>query len=171
MPTGKGGGQEREWYRGIPVPPTGTYNWTRRHNTNYMETGVLSALQLTSMFPNLVIENFYVKTRNSMNAGVDAPPHAYVIPVQRDMTKPAELVRILRVQGETLVHSVEEGSPAAACGIRSKDVILKLNGVNAGEARMFTLRRLLCAEGKEVHVTLRRGTEQVEVKAVLRNWR
>jgi hypothetical protein len=60
---------------------------------------VLSALQLTSMFPNLVVENFYIKTRNSIEAGVSAPPHAYVIPVQRDMTKPAELVRILKAQG------------------------------------------------------------------------
>ena len=34
-------------------------NFSRRNNTNYMETGVLSALQLTSMFPNLVLENFY----------------------------------------------------------------------------------------------------------------
>jgi hypothetical protein len=46
-----------------------------------------------------VLENFYTKTKNSMEAGLNAPPHAYVIPVQRDMTKPAELVRILRVQG------------------------------------------------------------------------
>ena len=98
-PTGRGGGQDREWYRGIPVPPGMPANFTRRNNTNYMQTAVLSALQLTSMFPNLVVENFYVKTRNSIAAGNDAPPHAYVIPVQRDMTKPAELVRILRVQG------------------------------------------------------------------------
>jgi hypothetical protein len=99
LPTGRGGGQPREWYRGIPIPEGMPANFTRRNNTNYMQTAVLSALQLTSMFPNLVVENFYVKTRNSMTAGVDAPPHAYVIPVQRDMTKPAELVRILRVQG------------------------------------------------------------------------
>jgi hypothetical protein len=46
-----------------------------------------------------VLENFYVKTRNSIEAGRSAPPHGYVIPVQRDMTKAAELVRILRVQG------------------------------------------------------------------------
>ena len=36
-------------------------NFTRRNNTNYMQTGVLSALQLTSMFPNLVVENFYIE--------------------------------------------------------------------------------------------------------------
>ncbi len=99
IPTGRGGSQDREWYRGIPVPEGMPANFTRRNNTNYMQTAVLSALQLTSMFPNLVVENFYIKTRNSMTAGVDEAPHAYVIPVQRDMTKPAELVRILRAQG------------------------------------------------------------------------
>ncbi len=66
---------------------------------NYMETGVLSSLQLTSMFPNLVLENFYVKTKNSIDAGLKQAPYGYVIPVQRDMTRPAELVRILRLQG------------------------------------------------------------------------
>ena len=74
-------------------------NFTRRNNTNYMQTGVLSGLQLAAMFPNLVLENFYVKTRNSIASGLNAPPHGYVIPVQRDMTRPAELVRILRLQG------------------------------------------------------------------------
>ena len=44
-------------------------NFTRRNNTNYMQTGVLSALQLTSMFPNLVVENFYMKTQNSIERG------------------------------------------------------------------------------------------------------
>lgn len=99
MPTGRGGGQDREWYRGIPVPPDAVANFTRRNNTNYMQTGVLSALQLTSMFPNLVVENFYVKTRNSIKRGLDNPPHAYVIPVQRDMTRVAELIRIMGIQG------------------------------------------------------------------------
>ena len=99
VPTGRGGGQDREWYRGIQVPPNAVANFTRRNNTNYMQTGVLSSLQLLSMFPNLALENFYTRTKNSMEAGVSAPPHAYVIPVQRDMTKPAELVRILRLQG------------------------------------------------------------------------
>src|SRR5262245_18443562 len=96
--TGRGGGQPREWYRGLPIPPGAVNNFSRRNNTNYMETGVLSGLQLTSMFPNLVIENFYRKTQNAIDAGKTDPPFGYVIPVQRDMTKPAELVRILRIQ-------------------------------------------------------------------------
>src|SRR5205823_13865655 len=49
VPTGRGGGQPREWYRGIPIPPGAATTFSRRNNTNYMQTGLLSALQLTSM--------------------------------------------------------------------------------------------------------------------------
>ncbi|MCC7195310.1 MAG: hypothetical protein IT356_07135 [Gemmatimonadaceae bacterium] len=113
VPTGRGGGQPREWYRGLPVPPNAVQNFTRRDNTNYMQTGVLSALQLTSMFPNLVLENFYVKTRNSMNEGRAKAPYAYVFPVQREMTKVATLVNVLRAQG------IEVGTLNAAVTVDS----------------------------------------------------
>jgi hypothetical protein len=98
-PTGRGGGQPREWYRGLPIPPGALANWSRRNNANYMQTGVLSGLQLTAMFPNLVVENFYQKTRNSIESGKTEAPFAFVIPVQRDQTRVAELVNILRAQG------------------------------------------------------------------------
>jgi 8-oxo-dGTP pyrophosphatase MutT (NUDIX family) len=98
IPTGRGGAQEREWYRGIPIGPLDTALFTRRANANYMQTGVLSALQLAAMFPVTVLENFYTRTRNSIEAGRTRPPHGYVIPVQRDMTRAATLVNILRVQ-------------------------------------------------------------------------
>ena len=96
--TGRGGSQPREWYRGLPVPPNAAATFSRRNNTNYMQTGVLSGLQLTSMIPNLVIENFYRKTQNSIDAGKNDPPFGYVIPPQRDMTRVAMLVNLLRVQ-------------------------------------------------------------------------
>ena len=97
-PTGRGGAQLREWYRGLPIPPGAAENFSRRNNTNYMQTGVLSGLQLTSMFPNLVVENFYRKTQNSIESGKTDAPFGYVIPVQRDMTRVAQLVNLLRVQ-------------------------------------------------------------------------
>ena len=106
-PTGRGGGQPREWYRGLPVPPGAVANFSRRNNTNYMETGVLSALQLTAAFPNLVVDNFYQKTNNSIEAGKKDAPYGFVIPRQRDMTRAAELVNILRAQ------RIEVGQAAA----------------------------------------------------------
>src|SRR5262249_8807634 len=62
-------------------------------------TGVLSGLQITSTFPNLVLENFYRKTQNSIDAGKTQPPYGYVIPPMKDMTRVATLVGILRMQG------------------------------------------------------------------------
>jgi hypothetical protein len=99
VPTGRGGGQPREWYRGIPVPDSASQKFSRRNNANYMQTAVLSSLQLTSMFPNLIIQNFYVKTKNSMEAGRNVAPHGYVFPMQRDMTKVVTLINVLRAQG------------------------------------------------------------------------
>ena len=99
VPTGRGGGQPREWYRGIPVPTDAVATFSRRNNTNYMQTGVLSGLQLASMFPNLVVDNFYRKTLNSINAGKNEAPYGYVIPAGgKDMTRVVTLVNILRVQ-------------------------------------------------------------------------
>jgi hypothetical protein len=98
--TGRGGGQPREWYRGLPIPPDALQNFSRRDNTNYMETGVLSGLQLTSMIPNIVIENFYKKTQHSIEDGRMNPPFGYVIPAStKDMTRAVALVNVLRAQG------------------------------------------------------------------------
>ena len=80
------------------MPPGATNVFSRRNNTNYMETGVLSSLMLASTFPQIVVENFYVKTRNSIEEGKTKAPYAFVIPVQRDMTKAADLVNVLRAQ-------------------------------------------------------------------------
>ena len=78
---GRGGGMTaREWYR--PVPPYAEVDWSARNNTNYSETGVLSALQLTAAFPQIVLENFYKKSRNSIDAGRKDDIHGYVIPVR-----------------------------------------------------------------------------------------
>ena len=72
QPEGGGppGGQNqttREWYR--PLPPYKEVVWSMRNNTNYMETGVLSALELTSGFARTILQNFYDKSRNSIESG------------------------------------------------------------------------------------------------------
>lgn len=96
--TGSGGRTSREWYR--PLPPYDTVLWSIRNNTNYMQTGVLLGLQLTASFPETVLENFYLKSRNSLEEGATKTPHGYVIPAgQRDMTRVATMVDFLRTQG------------------------------------------------------------------------
>jgi hypothetical protein len=71
-----------------------------RDNTNYMETGVLTALQMTSAFPRVILDNFYRKSRNSIQAGKNEAPYGYVIPGdQADATRIAFVINILRLQG------------------------------------------------------------------------
>ncbi len=97
-PAGRGSQSQREWYR--PWPATGEFEWSLRNNTNYGETGVLTALQYTSQFAPIILENFYVKSRNSIETGRTEAVAAYVIPSgQRDMTRVARLVNLLRLQG------------------------------------------------------------------------
>jgi zinc carboxypeptidase len=107
-PTGRGGSQPREWYRGLPIPPGALNDFSRRNNTNYMETGVLSGLQIASMFPDLVLQNFYTKTQHSIDAGKTEPPYGYIIPVTRDMTRAATLVNILRAQRIEIGQAAKE---------------------------------------------------------------
>lgn len=121
-----GAGQtSREWYR--PSPPYKEVVWSMRNNTNYMQTGVLSALQLTSEFPKVVLENFYRKSRNSIESGKNDAPHGFVIPAgQRDMTRAATLVNMLRFQGievgrATAEVKVKEGTFPAGSYIIKRD--------------------------------------------------
>ena len=95
---GRSNQAQREWFR--PWPATGEFDWSLRDNTNYGETGVLTALQYTSQFPKVILENFYVKSRNSVETGRKETVAGYVIPAgQRDMTRVAVLVNLLRMQG------------------------------------------------------------------------
>ncbi|MCI0659619.1 MAG: hypothetical protein L0220_00950, partial [Acidobacteria bacterium] len=84
----EGAGQtSREWYR--PSPPYREVEWSMRNNTNFMQTGVLSALQLASQFPKIIVENFYKKSRNSIEAGKKDAPFGFVVPPQTEMARVA----------------------------------------------------------------------------------
>jgi hypothetical protein len=95
---GAGGQTSREWYR--PLPPYREVTWSMRNNTNYMQTGVLTALEYASSFPQVILDNFYRKSRNSIEAGKKDAPHAFIIPAgQKDQTRVSMLISLLRLQG------------------------------------------------------------------------
>ncbi len=104
-PGGGGGGtgglgdmSRRQWFR--PNPPYKEVLWSMRNNTNYAETGVLTSLQLTAAFPEVILENFYIKSRNSIRSGQTEPPYAFILPAnQEDLTRVAFVIHILRMQG------------------------------------------------------------------------
>ncbi|HET9389557.1 MAG TPA: M14 family zinc carboxypeptidase [Steroidobacteraceae bacterium] len=114
---------KREWFR--PLPPYKEVQWSMRNNTNYMETAALTALQLTSQFPQVVLQNFYRKTRNSIEAGRTQAPYGYVFPAdQPDMTRAQFVLNILRMQGIEVgratqeIHLKEGTFPAASLVVK-----------------------------------------------------
>ncbi len=121
----EGAGQtSREWYR--PSPPYKEVEWSMRNNTNFMQTGVLSALQLTSEFPKVVLENFYKKSRNSVEDGKTNAPHGFIIPEQANMTGVQFIVNTLRMQGIevgrlTAELKLKEGTFAAGSFVIKRD--------------------------------------------------
>ena len=89
---------QRQWFRPNPAP-AGEVDWSIRNSINYAETGVLTALELTSKFPTMVVENFYKKSANAVKRGADKPPHGFVIPAgQRDQSQVDRVANLLRRQ-------------------------------------------------------------------------
>ena len=100
--SGGGGGlgnlTKRQWFR--PNPPPAHVLWSMRDNTNYAETGVLTSLQFASAFPHVLVENFYIKSRNAVTAGTKEEPYGFILPAdQEDLTRVAFVIHILRMQG------------------------------------------------------------------------
>ncbi len=89
---------KRQWYR--PDPPYQHVLWSMRDNTNYAETGALTSLELVSSIPQVIVSDFYVKSRDAVAAGTKEAPYGYVLPAdQEDMTRVAFVIHILRMQG------------------------------------------------------------------------
>src|SRR5688572_2622121 len=94
----QGGQTTRQWYRPNPAP-VGEVDWSIRNSINYAQTGLLTALELTSKFPAMVVENFYKKSANAVKRGQDKAPHAFVIPFgQKDQTQVDRVANLIRRQ-------------------------------------------------------------------------
>jgi hypothetical protein len=100
-------GTQREWFR--PNPPYSEVDWSIRNSVNYAQSGVLTALELTSKFPAMVVENFYRKSLNAVEAGRTKAPYAFVVPAgKKDMTRVARVVNLLRVQAIEVARATSE---------------------------------------------------------------
>jgi hypothetical protein len=87
-----------DWYRTLPPPKK--FRWSLRNNTNYMETGVLAALEYTASNASSMMRNFWRRGRNAVKKGETEKPYAIVIPESpRDRGRLAALVDLLRAHG------------------------------------------------------------------------
>ena len=114
---------EPDWYR--MVPPPKKLKWSLRNNTNYMQTGVLAALQYTARNKSEMLHNFWRRGATAVRKGTNEKPFAIVIPEKQDDRKRlARLVNLLRDHGievsrATGAFKVKEGDyPAGTFVVR-----------------------------------------------------
>ena len=92
-----------DWYRALPPPKR--FKWSLRDNTNYMETGVLAALQYSARNGQDMLRNFWRRGRNAVQKGASEKPYAVaILEKQDDPRRLATLVNLLRDHGIEVIR-------------------------------------------------------------------
>jgi hypothetical protein len=107
-----------QWYR--LTPPKKKLRWSLRNNTNYMEAGVLSALQYAALHREEMLQDFWTKGNKAIQKGKTDAPYAWVFPPdQRDPARLAYLVNQLRqhrIEVHRLTGETRTGSKSWPAG-------------------------------------------------------
>jgi hypothetical protein len=91
------GETSRTWFR--QDPPYRTVSWSQRNNNNYEETGLLVSLAFVAENRELLLRNFWEKSKRSIQKPEREGPAAYVLPAgARRPGAQAELLRVLQLQ-------------------------------------------------------------------------
>jgi len=78
-------------------------------------------------------------------------------------------LHLLRIAGNIVVYSVDEGSPAQKAGIGPKDIILNVNEKDADKYNMWEIRRLLMSEDKRnITMTIKHGDDVKDTSFLLK---
>jgi hypothetical protein len=87
----------RTWYR--QNPPLPKVSWSQRDNNNYEQTGLLTALDYFAHNSKQFLNDFYLKSKRSIEKPLNAGPAAYVLTADEPRKgAQAELLRILQAQ-------------------------------------------------------------------------
>jgi hypothetical protein len=87
----------RTWYR--QNPPLPTVMWSQRDNNNYEESALLSTLAYFSRNTHHFLENYYVKSKRSVQKPTLDGPSAYVMPTNAaELNRQLQLLNVLKLQ-------------------------------------------------------------------------
>jgi hypothetical protein len=87
----------RTWYRQNPPLPVVT--WSQRDNNNYEESALLSTITYFSQHTHHFLENYYIKSKRSIEKPANEGPAAYVMPADpAETNRQIELVKVLKRQ-------------------------------------------------------------------------
>jgi hypothetical protein len=94
------------------------------------------------------------------------PGQNFSLPDKEDMSG----LHLLRDGGETMVYSVDQNSPAFACGVKPKNILQSVNGQNASSLTMNAIRQILQSrERDKVSLEVRREDNFLDFEFTLKN--
>ncbi len=100
----------RTWYR--QNPPLPMVEWSQRDNNNYEQTALLTTISYFSRNTHHFLENYYLKSKHSIEKPSLSGPAAYVIPPDAtDNNRMIELLKVLKRQHVEM----QQLSDAATC--------------------------------------------------------
>src|SRR5271154_512441 len=105
----------RTWYR--QNPPLPTVMWSQRDNNNYEESALLSTLAHFSRNTHHFLENYYIKSKRSVQKPTLDGPAAYVLPADAaELNRQLQLLNVLKrqhVEVQQLSAATTSSIPAA----------------------------------------------------------
>ncbi len=121
----------RTWYR--QNPPLPQVLWSQRDNNNYEQTALLTTLTYFSRHTHHFLENYYIKSKNSVNKPSLEGPAAYVLPADSaQANRQTQLLRALarqHVEVQTLTGPVTTNIPGAKRGDKPVSVTLPAGSI------------------------------------------
>jgi hypothetical protein len=108
----------RTWYR--QNPPPATVMWSQRNNNNYEQSALLTTLSYFSHNTHHFLENYYIKSKRSVQKPLLEGPAAYVLPADpAEFNRQLQLLNILKLQHveiQQLSESMTTSIPPAKRG-------------------------------------------------------
>ena len=138
----------REWFRPNPAYPKA--NWSFRNVINYMQSGQLNSLYWASVNRQEVLENFWIKSKNSLEKGMNEAPYAWVVPADQDRNADAAyVVNLLRKHGIE-VNRAESSGSFGEHSISEGDYVVNMAQPYRNFAHMLMDVQIYPSEGEEV---------------------
>src|SRR5947209_7458835 len=107
----------REWFR--PNPPLPKVKWSARNNTNMQESAILFGMNNLASNGQQFLNNFYLKSKRSVEKAKKEGPAAWVLPSDDPRTaEQASLLNLLELQGVEVHRTEKEIRLAATEGAR-----------------------------------------------------
>ena len=101
----------RPWYR--PNPPYPTILWSQRDNNNYEQTALLTTLSYFAHNTSLFLNNFYLKSKRSIQKPENAGPAAYVLGAdEHAWNRQMQLLRVMALQ-HVEIHRLTQAATIA----------------------------------------------------------